>query len=83
MQPQAQQLNLPMKDIAGFLFNVGALVALDVSGYHTEPDCPDPHRNQVTLHLIGPIAHVFTGVAADQAYLWYLQLTGQARIAST
>ena len=77
MSTPAQQINLPMKDLAGFVFNVGALVAIDCQKYTTRED---PTRS-ITLHLVGPIAHVFEGERADAAWLWYLQLTGQARIA--
>jgi hypothetical protein len=77
MQPQ-QQINLPMKDLAGFVFNVGALIAIDTSDY--KPDEPTRVR-VIILHLVGPVSHTFTGADADAAYVWYLQLTGQARIA--
>jgi hypothetical protein len=75
MQPQ-QQINLPMKDLAGFVFNVGALIAIDTTSYEAGNE-----KRLVGLFLVGPVEHVFFGEAADAAYVWYLQLTGQARIA--
>jgi hypothetical protein len=78
MQP-AQQINLPMKDLAGFVFNVGALVAIDTSMYKPPPT-PEGHNRIIILHLVGPVEHIFENEAADAAYIWYLQLTGQARI---
>jgi len=76
MQPQAQ-INLPMKDLAGFVFNVGALIAINVVGYEQGIS-----GRIVILYLAGPVEHYFTDERADQAYLWYLQLTGQVRITS-
>jgi len=67
---------MQLKDIAGFLFNIGAYVAMNVVGYTAGVD-----GRIIILHLAGPVEHHFTNERADQAYVWYLQLTGQARIA--
>jgi hypothetical protein len=68
-----------MKDLVGFVFNVGALVAIDTSAYKPPPTLEGHHRI-IVLHLVGPVEHVFEDEAADAAYVWYLHLTGQARI---
>ena len=70
-----QQINLPMMSLEGFTFNVSSLIAIDATGYTHGIE-----GRKVVLHLVGPHAHVFSDTRADAAYLWYLNLIGQARI---
>ena len=72
------QINLPMTTIAGFCFNLGCLIAIDMT--HYTGDAQDFHAHQkrsITLTLVGPTLHTFKGAQADEIYDWYLGLTGQ------
>ena len=69
------QINVPMAIVAGFIFNVNALIAIDVSIYKAGDE-----GRMIFLYLLSEVTHEFTNERADEFYLWYLQFTGQARI---
>lgn len=74
-QPQQQQINIPLVNIAGFAFNPLTIVAIDLQGYVEG----EPGR-AIHLHLAHDCGNEFVDEAADQFYYWYLVLTGQAKI---
>ena len=69
------QIQIPFANVAGFIVNMNSLVALDVSHYEQGKE-----GRTVVIHLVGTHEHYFEGERADAAYLWYLSITGQARI---
>jgi hypothetical protein len=83
MPIQAQSAGLPLAEVAGFTFNVNAIIAIDRSAYigtAYEADQPGHEARAITIHLLGPTYFTWVGTDADQAEHWYLQLTGQARV---
>lgn len=75
MQPQAQQIQIPFQTIAGFVLNMQCLIAIDLSCY-----VPGVEGREVVLHLAGPHEHTLENERADQAYVWFMQISGQARV---
>lgn len=71
------QLNLPMINIADFCFNVGCVIAIDMTRYTSDADSPDYPKRAITLTLVGPTIHTFKVKRADDVFDWYLNLTGQ------
>lgn len=73
-----------MVNVAGFCFNVGALIAIDLTEYVSKDDRNIAGQERTTpiiiLHLAGPTTHSFFGERADQAHEWYLEITGQKKI---
>jgi hypothetical protein len=75
MQPR--QVTIPLIEVAGFVFNVGSVIAIDRVDYLEDPNAED---RCITLHLVYDVAHEFIGARADQFNLWYLQVTGQSHV---
>ena len=70
------QVNVPFSTpIAGFIFNVNSLIAIDTGGYEQGAEGREIH-----LYLVGPHVRTFSNAAADEAHAWYLRFTGQAHI---
>jgi len=62
-------------NIADFVFNIATLLAMDFSKYEQGKE-----GRTAKLVLVGPYEHSFTDKDADQVFLWYLEISGQARI---
>ncbi len=77
------QVSLPMINIADFCFNVGCVIAIDLTRY-TAYDVADAdyQKRAITLTLVGPTIHTFKGARADAIFDWYLKLTNQAPLQS-
>lgn len=75
MSQQQQVINIPMVNVAGLIFNVQAIVAFDVSAY-----APGDPAREVIITLVGPAEFEFLETRADEAYMWILQFTGNARV---
>ena len=76
------QVSLPMINIADFCFNVGCVIAIDLTRYTNEIDAADYPKRAITLTLVGPTLHTFKGARADNLFDWYLRLTNQAPLQS-
>lgn len=68
-------INIPMLHVAGLTFRADCLVAVDISNY--EQGIPE---RSILFVLAGPYETEFIDERADEAYLWYLNFTGQNRI---
>jgi hypothetical protein len=75
VQPQPQIINVPFANVAGFAFNLQSLIAMDMSAY-----AEGAEGRFIVMRLLGDVSHTFQGPRADQAFHWYLTLTGQARV---
>jgi hypothetical protein len=64
-----------MIHVAGLTFRADCLVAINISSYEQGKE-----DRIVSIVLAGPWEEFFTDERADEAYIWYLQFTGQARI---
>jgi hypothetical protein len=62
-------------NIADFVFNIGTLLAMDLSGYQQGAE-----GREVVFVFVGPYEHIFQQERADAAYLWYLEISDQNRI---
>lgn len=61
------------QNVNGFVFNPMTIVALDFLKY--EPGKPG---RTVIFHLLGPVSRVMVDTAADAAYKWFLESTGES-----
>jgi hypothetical protein len=68
-------MSAQMANVAGYVFNLGSVIAIDLTHYEATNQ-----QRRITLVLVGPALHVFKGEAADLMNDWYLTISGQRQV---